>query len=337
MIEIDGSIASGGGQVLRTAVGLAAVTGKPCKVFNIRAKRRNPGLREQQLQAVKSVSRLCRGKLVGAEIGSREIEFEPGVISEKEVTVRIATAGSIGLVLQALMIAASVAEVKIRIEGGGTYGKWAPPVAYIDKVLGNFLKEMGYEFDVKILKEGFFPKGGAEVEVCTRPASWKPVEILKRGGVLNIGGVSAASLSLKEKKIAERQVDASQKILYEYFKTLPSVETSYSPALCPGSGLQLWMDTESLLRIGESSVGELGRRAEEVGREAARRLIREYEGGGVDSHAADQLLPYLALAGGRIKVNGVTDHCRANIFVIEKFLPVKFKVEEKIIEVVRAE
>lgn len=335
MIEIDGSYGSGGGQVLRTAVGFAALTGRPCRVFNIRAKRRNPGLREQHLQAIRAVSNLCKGKLEGARLGSHEIEFIPGKIKQEEIDINISTAGSVGLVLQALLIPSSQTEVKIKINGGGTWGKWAPPVVYLQNVLCNFSKEMGYNFEIKILQEGFYPKGGAKIEVKTSPASWKPVEVMRRGGILSIRGVSVASLSLMEKKVAERQRDESSKILYKYFGVLPSIEVKYSPSLSIGSGIQLWMDTEYLLTIGGNALGELGRKSEDVGREAARNLIQEYEKGGVDSHAVDQILPFLALAGGKILAGEITEHCRTNAFVIEKFLPVKLKIENKIIEVVK--
>ena len=335
MIEIDGSYGSGGGQVLRTAVGLAALTGKSCRVFNIRAKRRNPGLREQHLQAIRAVSRFCNGKIEGVKLGSHEIEFLPGKIKQKEINISISTAGSVGLVIQSLLIPSSQCEVNIKISGGGTWGKWAPPVAYLQNILSDFLKEMGYNFEIKILQEGFYPKGGAEVEVKTMPAKWKPLELLERGGILSIRGISVASLSLVEKKVAERQIDAASKVLYEYCRILPSIEVKYSPSLSLGSGINLWMDTEHLLIVGGNALGEPGKKAEDVGREAAENLIREYEGGGVDSHAADQLLPYLALARGKIKASRITAHCRTNAFVIEKFLPVKFKIENNIIEVIK--
>ena len=335
MIEIDGNYGSGGGQILRTAAGLAALTEKPCRVFNIRAQRQNPGLRQQHLQAVKAVSAFCSGKLEGAEIGSKEIVFYPGKISKKEVSVHISTAGSVGLVLQALLLPASTRRLKIKINGGGTYGKWAPPVAYLQNILQFFLAQMGYGFEIKVLREGFFPKGGAEVEVNTQPAKWKPIEALERGGILAINAFSAASLSLKEERVAERQVESARKILYQTYKLLPEAHVSYSPALCAGSGLHLYIDTGYHMRVGADAVGELGRRAEDVGADAARKLVREYESGGVDSHAADQLLPYMALAGGKIKVSQVTPHCRTNAFVVEKFLPVKFKIEDKLIEAVK--
>ena len=105
MIEIDGEYGSGGGQILRTAIGLAALTTTPCRIFNIRSKRRNPGLQEQHLQALRAVAQLARASLTGAEKGSREISFHPKPIRDTDLNVTISTAGSIGLVLQALLIA----------------------------------------------------------------------------------------------------------------------------------------------------------------------------------------------------------------------------------------
>ncbi len=336
MIQIDGSFGSGGGQVLRTAVGLSALTQKPCRVFNIRAKRPNPGLREQHLQAVLALSKLCGGRLEGAEIGSAQIEFSPGEIKPGELSIPVSTAGSVGLVLQAILIPAVRVDLFIRIHGGATYGKWAVPVAYLQNVLSPLLRQMGYRFTIDILREGFYPKGGAEVEVRTSQAVLRPIEILEKGKIVSVRGFSVASESLRKKSVAERQAQSASKVLSEYFKIAPRIEIQYSPSLCPGSGIQLWLQTEHSL-LGSSSLGELGKKAEEVGREAAEGLISEYKGGAVDSHAADQLLPYLALAGGKIRVNQISEHCRTNAFVIQKFLPVEFRIGEKTIEIEKIE
>jgi len=332
MIQVDGSFGSGGGQVLRTAVGLSALVQKPCRVFNIRSKRPNPGLREQHLQAVLAVSELCGGKVEGAEIGSTQIEFYPGEIKSRELSIAVSTAGSVGLVLQAVLIPAVGFDLSVRIRGGATYGRWAVPVAYLQNVLSPLLRQMGYRLTIDILREGFYPRGGAEVEVRTVHAVLRPLEILDKGKIISVTGLSVASESLRRKNVAERQAHSASKVLSDYFKTGPRIEVQYSPSLCPGSGIQLWLETERSL-LGSSGLGEPGKRAEEVGRKAAEELISEYEGGAVDSHAADQLLPYLALAGGKIRVKQITDHCRTNAFVIRKFLPVKFRIGEKTIEV----
>ena len=138
-LEIDGSYGSGGGQILRTSIGFSAFTGRPCRIFNIRAGRKKPGLREQHLPAIRAVSALSEGDLQGDEIGSSEIEFTPHEIRKDGVSIRISTAGSVGLVLQALMIASIGRKTLIKISGGATFAKWAVPVLYLQEVLAPML------------------------------------------------------------------------------------------------------------------------------------------------------------------------------------------------------
>ena len=331
IIEIPGDYGSGGGQILRTALGLATLTGKACRITNIRAKRKNPGLREQHLQAVNALAKLCDAKVEGNKIGSREVVFEPGKIQEKPINIRIGTAGSVGLVLQALLIPAIKHNLYLRIEGGGTYGKWAPPVSYISSVIGYFLRKISCIIDIRIEREGFYPKGGAIVEVKTRTEKPTALIAIEKGKLLEIGGVSVASEYLKKARVAERQASTASQLLKEKFKIEPKVKYSYSKSVCPGSGLQLYAKTENSI-LGANSFGERGKRSEVIGKEAAEQLIWEYENGTVDSHASDQLIPYLGIAGGKIKTSKITEHCKTNIYVTEKFLPVKFFVKDNIIE-----
>ncbi|MCD5390529.1 RNA 3'-terminal phosphate cyclase [candidate division NPL-UPA2 bacterium] len=332
MIIIDGDYGSGGGQILRTAIGLAALTGKACRIEKVRAKRPHPGLREQHLQAIKAVASICEGKLEGAEIGSTEVEFYPGQIKSDNIFINISTAGSIGLVLQALLIPAMQADLNIKIKGGATYGKWAPPISYLQNVIFPLLNKMGYQIRLKILREGFYPRGGAEVKVKTKKAKLKTLEITSKGEIINIRGISTASLSLKNSQVAERQAEVAKRVIARHLETAPDTQTRYCDTACPGSGIQLWAETENSI-LGGNALGERGKRAEVVGKEAAESLIYEYDSGEVDSHAADQLLPYLAIGKGRIKVSQVTEHCRTNAFIIEKFLAVKFKIVKDTIAV----
>ena len=103
MIEIDGSRGHGGGQIVRTAVAFSAITGKPFRMTNIRAKRPNPGLKPQHLHGVRAVAKLCNATVKGDEPNSTELEFAPGELEAEQIKVDTGTAGSISLVLQTLL------------------------------------------------------------------------------------------------------------------------------------------------------------------------------------------------------------------------------------------
>jgi len=338
MIELDGSEA--GGQFVRTAVALSAMTGKAVKIINIRGARPQPGLKTQHIEGIYSIGELCDAKIMGLELGSQTLEFVPGKIEPHDLKIRISTAGSIGLVLQAVMLAIAKLEkpITIDIKGGGTWGKWAPPVEYLKNV---FFPLVGEKTTIDVKKEGFYPKGGAEVVVETVP--WKPrkIELLEAGPVEKILGVSCASLPLARAKVAERQVDAAGMILRQKLGKTLDAEIKYKPTDSTGSGILIYAKTKHSI-VGGDCIGELRKSAEEVGKEAAKNLIIDLAQGAVDRHAADMLLPYLALAGnGSIRTPEITNHITTNISVIEKFLPVRFVVDgEKgkpgLIEVVNA-
>lgn len=332
MLTIDGSYGEGGGQVLRTSIGLAAVTGKAIKIMNIRKGRCTQGLAEQHLQAVRAVAQLCNAEVKGDKIHSTELEFLPGKIKSGNINASIATAGSVGLTLQALLIPAIKEDVTIKINGGGTYGKWAAPTDHFKYVLFPLLEKMGYKAEMKIEKEGFYPVGGAKVKVHSGKAELKPIKILEKGKIISIEGRSIASESLRKAEVAERQAKAAKKILFDYFKIDAKIKKEYNNTLCPGSGIQLWIKTENTV-IGANGLGEKGKKAELVGEEAAKMLIQDYEKGCVDRHAVDQLIPYLALAGGgKILAAEISGHVTTNAYIVEQFLPVRFDIKGNVIE-----
>lgn len=329
MIEIDGSHDEGGGQILRTSIGMSALTGKPFRIYNIRSRRANPGMRPQHLEAVNAVARFCDAEIVCAGIGAKSLEFIPHQLKSGRLSIRIPTAGSVGLVLQALLIPATQCTIKITIEGGATYGKWAPPMDSMANVLFPLLKKMGYDVEVLSLKDGFFPKGGALVEVKAHMSSLNPIELVEKGSLVSVNGISVASANLEKARVALRQANTARKILFPEFEAPIKMKAVYRNSICPGSGITLWAETENSI-IGADALGESGKKSEGVGREAALKLIGEYSKGAVDSFTADQLLPYFAIAGsGKLKTSKITGHIRTNAFVIEKFLDVKFLIDEK--------
>jgi len=332
MIELDGKDA--GGQYLRTAVALSAITGKPVKISNIRGGRPEPGLKHQHIEGITAIGELCNAKIDGLILNSKELTFEPQQLAPKDLEIEISTAGSIGLVLQALLLVTSQLKqpIKIHFKGGATYNKWAPPVAYIEQV---FLPLLGEKTKIKIIKEGFYPKGGAEVEVETAPWEAKKIEIINKSLVQGVYGVSSASLQLQRGKVAERQVDAAGAYIQQKLGKVLDCQCKYASTESRGSGIMLFIKTDNGI-IGADALGAIEKTAEEVGREAARYLVDEYFSGPVDRHAADMLLPYMALVGeGKIATTEITNHIITNVHVIEKFLPVKFEIDKakKTIEV----
>jgi len=335
MIQIDGSFGSGGGQIIRSAVAMSALTGKACKITNVRAGREKPGLRPQHLTGFKAVAQLCDAKVKGAEIGSREIEFLPGKIKSGTLNIDIGTAGSVTLVLQALVPAAIHAPDVIRLNiTGGTNVPLSPSVEYFQHILCNFLSQMGINIKTEIIKYGFFPKGGGKVKVRIEPCKKLiPLSLTERGKLIKIDAWSIASSFLQKAKVAERQVAGFHKQLK---MKIEKKNIFYADTFSPGSAIHAHAHYENC-KLGADFLGKRGLPAEIVGKNCADLLLKEMNSQAcVDSHASDQLLPFMALAGkGKIKVGEITEHARTNAFVIEHFLPVRFSFENNIIEVSR--
>ena len=340
MIEIDGSFGSGGGQILRTACALSAVTKKPCRVFNIRRGREKPGLMPQHLLGIQTLSQLCNGRLEGDSLGSEEIKFYPGEIngSRTSINVKFETAGSITLVLQTLIPPALFAPVPIKVvfDGGATDTFFSPTMNYFQHVFSKILTQITENcsppVEINVIRRGYYPEGGAKVEVKVYPSKLKNLNLTERGSFKKILVFSGASNSLKNKKVAERQIAGVREILGKL--KLPTEEkVEYYDTRCPGGQICLVAEFENTV-IGTDNLGKLGKRAEDVGKESALELLREQKSGTcLDKHSADQILPYLVLAPGKsqVTVSEITNHCETNIWVIEKFIEGKFEIKNNLI------
>ena len=339
VIEIDGSYLEGGGAILRIATGLSVITQKPIKIFNIRKGRKKSGLQTQHLEGLKAAAKLCNAELRGARLGSTEIEFYPKEITEKRLAINVSTAGSIGLILQVLQLACvfSKHEIEIEVKGGASFGKFAPPIPYLQNITLSMLEKTGYKIELKTIKDGFYPKGGAQAGIKIYPVkNLLPIILEEQGNLETIEGISIASEYLKEREVAERQEKTARKIIFNSLNISPKIKTEYKETLNPGSGIVLWVKTDKTI-MGSDSIGELGVRAETVGQNAADNLIKIIKSGAtVDNHLADQLIPFIALAGedSVIKSESLTKHTETNIWLVKKFLSVDFEIKkDKIYEI----
>ncbi|MCM8778477.1 MAG: RNA 3'-terminal phosphate cyclase [Candidatus Omnitrophica bacterium] len=334
MIEIPGDYLEGGGQILRTALALSAVTGKPMHVYNIRAKRPKPGLKAQHFHAFKAVAEITDAQYKGLEIGSREIEFIPKTLKSKFLSIDVGTAGSIGLLLQSLLLPACFCpqglHLKIR---GGTCGKGQIPIEYYDGVILPLLKKIGVSIKLNLLRRGYYPKGGGEIGISvSKIQNFSPLVLVEQGKILKIRGLSHAAKYLEKAKVAERQAQKVEEILKRLNVPI-EIEVEYADTLSPGSGIVLWVETETGALFGADALGERSKPAERVGEEVAIKLIKEIESNApVDKHLADNLVPWLAFCGGEVRVSEITLHTQTNIWVCELFLGKIFAVKDNIIK-----
>jgi RNA 3'-terminal phosphate cyclase (ATP) len=337
VLEVPGDLLEGGGQIVRTTIALSALTGKPVKLTKIRDKRPNPGLQAQHVVAVKAVGAICNAETQGLTQGSQELTFTPHGYAAGQLSFDVGTAGSIPLILQALMPAAAYAPNKVNLDlTGGTDVRWSPPIDYVRLIQLPLLQQMGYLATIRVDRRGHYPKGGGRVSISVDPPRvLKAVSLMERGWLLGIEGISHCVRLPSH--VAQRQANAAQEKLnaegFRFTNVNVATETypsNQDPHVAPGSGITLLAKFSSGTIVGSDSLGERGKPAESVGADAATKLLAELTSGApVDRHMGDILIPYIAVAEGRsmFQVSEITMHTLTNIKVAEMVAGVKFDVE----------
>jgi RNA 3'-terminal phosphate cyclase (GTP) len=328
IIDIDGTFGEGGGSIFRLALAFAIISKKGVKITKIRGKRSNPGLRAQHLSAFKILKLITSANTTDAKVGTNYVEFLPTGLKGGQFKCNIGTAGSITLVIQALLPIPLIAKNNFVVEiTGGTDVAWSPSWDYLINVTLKLLEMHGYHAETKLVRRGFFPKGGGQVKINFFPVSeFSSIKIDSRGKVKDISGISV-SANLPS-HIVKRQAISAETVLKEH--GLPAtIHCVNTKAYCPGSSITLWASTENSI-IGSCALGKRGKPAEQVGKEAANQLIKELDtDAGVDRYLGDQLIPFMALKPGSfITVPEITKHTSTNIWLAEKFFDVKFSIEE---------
>jgi RNA 3'-terminal phosphate cyclase (ATP) len=325
MIEIDGSHGEGGGQILRTAVALSAVTGNPVNIKKIRQGRSRPGLAPQHAEAILALANICSGRIQGATSGSSEITFEPGEIRGGSYRVDIGTAGSVTLLMQCLLPAMLKAQSPVSLQvQGGTDVQWAPTVDYFKHVFLPALMCFGAKADLDIRQRGYYPKGQGLVHLQIEPCDLHPCHLKPQSSALR--GISHSSNLPSH--VAQRQADSALEILMQAgFKAKMGTESLSAPST--GSGITLWSGWK-----GASAIGERGLPAEKVGKRAAEELVLELSSGkAVDVHLADQLIPYIALVGGSYTTSEISRHTMTNIWTAKHFLKREIYIERDTLKI----
>ncbi|WP_276254663.1 RNA 3'-terminal phosphate cyclase [Halomontanus rarus] len=326
MRELDGSDA--GGQFLRTALALSAVRGEAVRLENVRGARSNPGLRSQHLAVLEALTEICDADVSGAELGAETVEFDPeaeagaGVdtITGGQYTVEIDTAGSVTLLFDALLPLATRLESPLSVTAtGGTDVAWSPPIDYHRYVKLPLLRRFGLEAVVELERRGFYPAGGGRATLRLSPSALKPIrlDVQERTDPDHVHVYSTEAAALADNDVASRQaagaLERLSRSLEDHDLTVRERVETTAESACPGSAIVIRIDGSNTV-AGFAALGEPGKRAERVGEEAADAAKRFLASDApVDRHMADQLLVFLALAGGHIRVPTVTDHVDSSL------------------------
>jgi RNA 3'-phosphate cyclase len=329
MIEIDG--VDGGGQVLRTAISLSAITNEPVRVFNIRKGKDDaqPGLRMQHMAGIDVMKDFTDAEVKGLAENSLEIEFHPKRLALTDADIDIGSAGSITLLLQTLLPAMAAGDKKVQLKiRGGTETNWSPTIQYFQDVTLNVLKGMGLDAKLEIEKHGYYPKGGGTVIIRSSPAKLRAIRLLQRGQLKGIHVESVCGNLQAE--IAKRQAESAVSMLKYRFPN-GNISASFKRVDSESAGTSVTCHAlfENTV-LGGSALGGRGITSESVGISAAEDLLHSMMTGAcLDRYMSDQILIFMALAKGEseVRVREITGHCITNIRTIERMLPVKFKVQ----------
>lgn len=325
MIELDGSGGEGGGQILRSALTLSMITGKPFLIDRIRAKRSKPGLLRQHLTAIQAAAAICGAEVSGGEIGSKNLGFTPSSIKGGDYRFAIGTAGSCTLVLQTVLPALWFAEGDSTLSiSGGTHNPAAPPADFLIHTWLPLMLSVGVDSDIELVRHGFYPAGGGEVVAKVRPGgALRPLELTDRGALLGmkaiaiVAGVPVDVAKRELAGVAARLPDVEQEL-----RVLPSREG-------PGNAVLVELRYVATTEV-FAAFGERGLPAEAVAETVAKEAQEFRDGSAaVGEHLADQLVLPMALAGrGTFTTSRLSSHLLTNIAIIEKFLAVKFAISD---------
>lgn len=343
MIVIDGSYGEGGGQVLRTSLTLAILSGEAVQIDHIRAGRPRPGLAAQHLTSVRVAAAICDAAVSGDKLGSTRLRFQPGrPPTSGEYTFDVAqereggSAGAVSLVFQTVLLPLALAPGPTRLVlRGGTHVAWSPPFHYLSEVYLPTLERLGLGATVELKQWGFYPAGGGEMVAQIRGGATavRPLDLRDRGPVRRIWGIAVASNLPSH--IPQRMANRARNVLAEA-GLKGELDAQRVRTSGPGAGIVILMEDEQGARAGFTAYGRKGLPAERVAEAACQDLFKHTQGDApVDMHLADQLVLPLAWANGvsRFTTCRLTEHLRTNMWVVEQFARARFELADKTLTV----
>jgi RNA 3'-terminal phosphate cyclase (ATP) len=325
MIHLDGAQQSGSGTIVRFATAFASLLRRPLHLFNARARREKPGLRPQHLAAVRACAELCGAAVEGLAVGAQEFTFLPGpAIRGGTYSWDIGTAGSATMLALGILPVACFAESTITARiTGGVFQDWAPSPYHMQHVLAPLLTRMGAGVEVRVLRAGYVPQGGGEIELRIEPVrgTLTALALIEQGVVRAVRGIALSS-HLAERQVSERMARACEAELGAAGLACTVERVLDTQARHAGASLAVWAQTSTGCLLGADRAGAPRRTSEAIGHFVANSLLTDLAAGGtVDRHAADQLVLFGAIAAGasRYVTPALTDHLEANLWLAEQF------------------
>jgi RNA 3'-terminal phosphate cyclase (ATP) len=317
MLSVDGSLMEGGGQIVRSAVALSAISERPVEITNIRANRERPGLAAQHVAAVRAVAEACGATCTGLSVGSRKIIFFPGAPRKGDSRIEVGTAGSVSLVIQAWVPVALLSGGTLTVTGGTEVEK-SPTIDYVDRVYAAVLRRHGARIAIGIERRGYYPAGGGCVTVKVDRAEISP---LHPDAEKSACGICSCSSNLPD-HVAERQAKSAAAVLPVRIRESCTIHLDRRKGPGTGSSCTVWQGAK-----GGCALGKRGLPAERVGESAGLAALAEFEApGAVDIHLSDQLLLPLAIYGGSYATHSCSLHAKTQCWLLRQFgYPIRYR------------
>ncbi|MFB3924870.1 MAG: RNA 3'-terminal phosphate cyclase [Syntrophales bacterium] len=326
MIELDGSLFSGSGTILRCAAALATVLREPLHIYRIRARRDKPGLRHQHRQAVRACAAMCGGRVQGDDIGSQEIFYYPGKeLKGGAFNFDIGTAGSATMLaftlIQPALYAAGISRFTIT---GGLFQDFAPTAFHMERILIPLIRKMGGDLELRIDRPGYVPKGGGQISLMVKPLrrALRAIRLPLQGKVEKITGLSLSS-HLEQGRVGERMAGRARDLLSRSGYSVEMEILSDNTAPQPGAAFFLAAETSTGCLLGADQAGRRGRRSESIAEFCVNSLLEDLRSGAtVDRHMADQLILFAAAADGEseFRIPLWTDHVETGLWLVKEIL-----------------